>query len=213
MSAGRVVCSCPLDKVGDAYRTGCRANGTCPNGNNDCPSEASCLDGRCVDPCDSFCGPNAACRVINHKPSCSCPPRFNPNPTAERGCVRQPQSCRSDGDCPSGSPCMGGQCKAVCRNAQDCAQGERCVSSMCQLPCLSQEQCPNGQACVGSYCKAGCRADSDCPINQACLNHRCENPCQREGVCGTNALCRVIDRSAQCACPDGKFKFEFNSIF
>lgn len=74
---------------------------------------------------------------------------------------------------------------------------------MCQLPCLSHGQCPNGQACVGSYCKAGCRADTDCPINQACLNHRCENPCQREGVCGTNALCRVIDRSAQCACPDG----------
>ncbi len=201
--AGRAVCACPSDRIGDPYKTGCRANGTCPLGNSDCPSEAVCLDGRCSDPCDAgLCGPNAQCRTLNHSPVCSCLPGFNPNPTADRGCVRRPVSCRSEADC-AGNPCLNGQCKAVCRNAADCAQGERCAGNMCQVACLGHEQCPTGQACVSGYCTAGCRVKTDCPINQDCLNHRCENPCQREGVCGPNAQCRVIDRTAQCACPPG----------
>lgn len=203
VSAGRVVCSCPLDRIGDPYKAGCRANGTCPNGNGDCPSEAVCLDGRCVDPCDGSCGPNAACQRYLHKAVCSCPAGFRASPTADQGCVRQLQGCRSDGDCLAGSLCMAGQCKPVCRNIGDCAQGERCVNNICQLPCVAHGQCLGGQACVGGFCVAGCRASTDCPINQACMNHQCENPCQRQGVCGINALCRVIDRTAQCACPEG----------
>ena len=203
-SGGRAVCSCPAGTVGDPYGSGCRANGTCPNGNADCPPEAVCQNGRCLNPCDGQCtSPNAICRSLNRKPTCSCSPGFTPNPTPDRGCVRQMTSCRTDGDCPGGAPCMAGQCQTICRNAQDCAQGERCTNGRCQLPCLSHGQCSIGQACVTGFCTAGCRVDTDCPINQACLNHRCENPCQREGVCGANAICRVLDRSAQCACPQG----------
>ena len=200
--AGKALCTCPVDTVGDPYTSGCRTNGTCPNGNKDCPSEAACSNGRCINPCDGYCGPNTECRCTNHIPVCSCPPNFAPNPTVKEGCIRKPQACRFDGDC-SGSTCLKGQCQFVCRNENDCAQGERCIGSMCMLQCLTHSQCASQQACVNGLCKSGCRSNNDCPTGKACFNTQCENPCEREGVCGINALCQVVEHSAQCQCPKG----------
>ena len=114
--AGQAVCTCPPDSIGDPYGgNGCRTNGTCPLGDADCPPEARCsADGRCVDPCDDSCGPNAACKRQNHRAVCSCPKGFAASgPSPASGCVRLPQSCRSDSDCSSG----GGACRAACIRA------------------------------------------------------------------------------------------------
>lgn len=42
--------------------------------NSDCPRNKACLNQRCQDPCPGTCGQNAQCDVINHIPTCSCPP-------------------------------------------------------------------------------------------------------------------------------------------
>jgi hypothetical protein len=40
---------------------------------DECNLERSCQNRFCVNPCTNACGPGALCRVINHKPQCSCP--------------------------------------------------------------------------------------------------------------------------------------------
>lgn len=39
----------------------------------ECGSERACIDRACVNPCLDACGAGALCRVIDHKPQCSCP--------------------------------------------------------------------------------------------------------------------------------------------
>jgi hypothetical protein len=40
--------------------------------NSECPSNTACINQKCVDPCLGTCAPNGECRVINHRPVCSC---------------------------------------------------------------------------------------------------------------------------------------------
>lgn len=51
---------------------------------SECAEDKSCIRGMCRDPCR--CGPNADCRVKDHKPVCSCLPGFDGNPELE--CVK-----------------------------------------------------------------------------------------------------------------------------
>lgn len=44
----------------------------------DCPSWLACIDRECQDPC--ACGPNAECRVINHRQICTCLPGYEGDP-------------------------------------------------------------------------------------------------------------------------------------
>ena len=105
------ICRCPPGLVGDPYTSGCRPEGNCPNGDSDCPPQSACLAGRCVNPCDGACGPNAICNVENRKPVCTCPLKFEAGPSG--GCLRTAHICTSDADC-QGSICHGGQCKGKC---------------------------------------------------------------------------------------------------
>lgn len=45
---------------------------------DECPTHLACRDQRCQDPCD--CAPTAQCNVINHRPTCRCPPGYIGNP-------------------------------------------------------------------------------------------------------------------------------------
>ncbi|CAG2055426.1 unnamed protein product, partial [Timema podura] len=197
------ICRCPPGHVGDPFTSGCRPEGNCPNGDSDCPPHSSCLGGRCINPCDGTCGPNALCNVVNRKAICSCPNKFVAGPSGPNtGCLRLAVECSSDADC-KGDVCHNGQCKAVCRNIEDCTYGERCVQSMCLLPCAGHSQCSDGQACSNGFCHIGCRASKDCPSEHACINNKCQDPCKREGVCGANAVCRCVNHATECLCPEG----------
>ena len=91
---------------------------------------------RCVDPCSGeACGPNAQCQVVNHRAQCSCPPAFIPNPTPVVGCVRQPTTCTSNGQCPERQVCDGKFCKDVCFNDKTCKVNEMCDNGVCQQLC------------------------------------------------------------------------------
>ena len=94
------------------------------------------LNVRCVDPCSGeACGPNAQCQVVNHRAQCSCPPAFIPNPTPVVGCVRQPTTCTSNGQCPERQVCDGKFCKDVCFNDKTCKVNEMCDNGVCQQLC------------------------------------------------------------------------------
>lgn len=104
-------CKCPPNTVGDPISGGCITEGSCPNGDNDCPESSICQNGRCVDPCEEACGTNAICTVINRKPVCSCPPRFQLASTGTRSpCVRTASQCVTDSDC-FGDICLNNECR------------------------------------------------------------------------------------------------------
>lgn len=104
-------CHCPPNQVGDPFTTGCRPEGNCPNGDEDCPLQSTCQGGRCVNPCEGACGSNTLCNVVDRKPVCTCLPKFVSGKSgAQDGCVREVISCNSDADC-LGDVCINGQCK------------------------------------------------------------------------------------------------------
>lgn len=72
-------CRCPAGYIGNAYIEclqiqGCRAN-------SECLSHEACINGKCGSPCK--CGAYAICDVINHRPSCKCPPGYTGNAKIE----------------------------------------------------------------------------------------------------------------------------------
>lgn len=85
-----MICECPSGYVSSG-------SGTCKitppmtavacTADTQCPSDRSCVNGRCIDPCN--CGPNSECRVWDHKPVCSCLAGFDGSPEIDcsRGIV------------------------------------------------------------------------------------------------------------------------------
>lgn len=69
-------CQCLPDYHGNPYEA-CRPE--CVT-NSDCPSDKSCQQLKCRDPCPGVCGLNAACRVLNHLPTCHCLSNFVGDP-------------------------------------------------------------------------------------------------------------------------------------
>ncbi|GLH12973.1 Uncharacterized protein GBIM_17629, partial [Gryllus bimaculatus] len=46
-----------------------------------------------------------------------------------------------------------------------------------------------------------CRSSAECERSKACLQGRCLDPCP--GVCGNGAICRVVQHTPTCYCPEG----------
>ena len=69
-------CICSPDYIGNPYE-GCRPECVI---DTDCPSALSCIRSKCQDPCPGTCGTNAECRVINHRPACTCIQGYSGNP-------------------------------------------------------------------------------------------------------------------------------------
>lgn len=197
------MCRCPENFIGEPETTGCRPVGQCPNGDADCPANTICASGRCINPCENACGQNSECKVVNRKPVCSCPLKFQQNgELPKEGCVRSVSRCKSDIDC-GGDICYNGQCRVACRNTGDCSVGEKCLSNICVISCLDHSQCTSGLACLEGLCVIGCRSNKDCPSDQSCINNKCADPCKTSGICGPNALCSIDKHLSQCTCPEG----------
>lgn len=69
-------CTCLPEYIGNPYE-GCRPECTV---NTDCAPNKACIRNKCQDPCPGACGNLASCNVVNHLPSCSCPPGYTGNP-------------------------------------------------------------------------------------------------------------------------------------
>lgn len=61
-------CQCLPEYHGNPYEA-CRPE--CVS-DSDCPSDKSCQQQKCRDPCPGVCGLNADCRVLNHLATCHC---------------------------------------------------------------------------------------------------------------------------------------------
>lgn len=83
-----MICVCPSGYVSSGSGT-CKATppvttiGECVS-DADCPEDKACVRGVCIAPCN--CGPNADCRIKDHKPVCACREGYEGNPEIE--CVR-----------------------------------------------------------------------------------------------------------------------------
>lgn len=175
---GAGACSCLPNYFGDPY-INCRPE--CVQ-NSDCPRTKSCLNMKCIDPCENLCGFNAVCRVTNHQPVCSCEPGFTGNPM--RICHEKPSNMYLP--IPK-DPCRPSPCGLFsnCR-----VQAGRPVCS-CLPDYMGQP--PN--------CKPECVISAECSSDKACINQRCQDPCP--GTCGHNARCRVTNHSPICTCTQG----------
>lgn len=72
---GQAVCSCVPGYIG--LPPTCRPE--CVQ-NNECPLSEACSNMKCRNPCIGICGTGAQCDVINHRPICRCPARFEGDP-------------------------------------------------------------------------------------------------------------------------------------
>ncbi|CAB4059875.1 unnamed protein product [Lepeophtheirus salmonis] len=48
--------------------------------NSDCPTDKTCIQRKCQDPCPGSCGRNAICYVISHRPTCTCDSNYSGDP-------------------------------------------------------------------------------------------------------------------------------------
>ena len=69
-------CTCIEGYFGNPYES-CRPECIM---NSDCPSNRACINNKCKDPCPGTCASLATCQVVNHLPSCTCPPGYTGDP-------------------------------------------------------------------------------------------------------------------------------------
>lgn len=149
--------------------------------NEECSSQMSCVNMKCVNPCEGSCGINAECRVISHSPNCICAYGYTGDPFFE--CTLEPLREEI-----STKPCSPSPCgfNAICKeknNAGSCACFEGYI----------------GNPYEG--CRPECIVNTDCPSNKACANNKCVDPCP--GSCGSNAMCQVVHHAPLCTCTSG----------
>lgn len=177
----RAVCSCLPDYLGDP-QSGCRPECII---NSDCPSEKSCINKRCESPCSgSVCGINAECRVYDHTANCICHSGYAGDAFIQ--CVPIPVVTNTTSRPCSPSPC-----------------GPQDICSVYGDGIAICDPCADENAHNNPLCRPECLMNSDCAFNRACLGQRCLDPCP--GSCGQNALCKVINHSPVCSCPQGLY--------
>ncbi|XP_047739045.1 uncharacterized protein LOC108675679 isoform X3 [Hyalella azteca] len=205
----KAVCYCPEKYSGDPYvlcsRPECQSD-------PECPSWLACIKQECNDPCN--CGPGALCRVINHRPQCSCPldhtgdPHVQCSPLPLEG--RPAADCETDGDCPSKTACFQGVCKDPCVEIKPCGRNTVC-GVVDTLPyrtmtcvCLEDHIGNAYEECrLKPRDPAGCTSDDECGVSEVCRNRQCLDLCSVLKPCAPEAICEVIDKKPKCTCPPG----------
>ena len=157
----------------------------------ECPAGRSCVDGRCVEPCN-----NNECDgfEICVGDVCLLPCEFEP---CEGGlsCDAETGECVDlcDGvQCGAGEACTAGACAPDDCRAAGCPDGERCVELVCEPdPCVDVD-CAAGEFCRDGQCIDSC-ADVACAGGERCL----------DGACIADP-CASVDCASDEACVDGE---------
>jgi hypothetical protein len=174
------ICTCYPEYQGDPYQ-GCRPECVL---STECSPNKACIRSKCIDPCPGTCGQDAVCNVVNHVPSCTCPPGM----TGDAFVFCRPAPRVPENPC-NPSPC--GQ-NSVCKN-----QNGHAVCS-----------CSQGMIGIPPSCRPECVISSECDLSKSCMNQRCVDPCP--GTCGQNAECRVNNHNPVCSCYQGFTGDPFN---
>lgn len=119
----RASCRCKTGTLGNPF-VSCAPIG-CRN-DHDCPPERSCINTKCVNPCNSTtCESPADCRPHDHEAHCVCPPGYR---ATDSGCEPLPTPhCKSDIDCPSGTACLSAKCVNPCLETKPCGDNAECT--------------------------------------------------------------------------------------
>lgn len=120
----------------------------CPPSYPDCDNDGHCESHNevCVD---------GRCRQCRDDTQCS---RLDVCLTCQANeCVRRPNCCKLDADCPEGR-CKNNTCAPECTLNSDCPDGKRCKNGRCTIDtgCTSDSQCPNGLKCKNGECTTAC---------------------------------------------------------
>lgn len=188
-------CSCLVGYIGAPpnCRPECRINA-------ECPSSQACINEKCRDPCPGSCGYGAICNVINHTPSCTCPPGYSGDPFSQCQPVPPPPPTRKTQYEP----------KSVTWTQTIPPSSAVKLDDPCNpSPCGPNAQCNNGVCtCIPEYhgdpysgCRPECITSADCSRELACSRNKCFDPCP--GTCAPNAICTVLNHVPMCTCPEG----------
>lgn len=148
---------------------------------SDCLQIQTCVNMKCVNPCNSVCGHGALCSVINHNPICTCPPGQLGDPffkcyTDDGREEPEPPSSCSPSPCGPHSVCQVKMGRPVCS----------CQSNFIGMP-------PN--------CRPECLISQECPTDMACVAFKCVHPCPSS--CGPNSECTIVNHTPYCSCKPG----------
>jgi peptidoglycan-associated lipoprotein len=120
----------------------------CPPSYPDCDNDGHCESHSevCVDGHCRQCRDDSQCTSLDVCMTCQA-----------NECVRRPNCCKSDVDCPEGR-CKNNTCTPECTLNSDCPDGERCKNGRCAVDtgCTSDSQCPNGLKCRNGECTTAC---------------------------------------------------------
>jgi len=191
--------------------------------NEECPHEQACIRGQCVDPCRirGVCGKNAVCRVMFHKPWCSCPQCHLGKPTElcspDPNCDGQgrpmtiTKQCHFDSNCPQSLACNQaiGACENPCtwktrrnRPLVSCSPNHKCEVKKHKPMCVCKTNLVMNDR-FELTCSTGtekeCILNQDCPDNLACQAGECRSPCFNER-CEPGKTCQVINHKPYCFC-------------
>lgn len=169
------VCSCQPSFEGSPPQ--CRRECTT---SDDCPSDKTCMNFKCKDPCPGSCGINTVCTVRLHSPMCSCQDGYSGDAFTSCFPKREKEPLDPCNPTPCGS---NARCKMFKNGAAAC---------ICEIGYFGNPY---------EACRPECVINADCPFNKACLKNKCEDPCP--GVCGASATCEVINHVPSCNCAPG----------
>ncbi len=169
-----------------------------------------------MDPCSirGACGVNALCKVIQHRPRCTCPEcymgfphlkcKINPACKSPGPPPEQKRECQSNADCHDSLYCEAGTCISPCGHTSLCPANEKCVAAGHQASCQCKAKlainsageltCPDRQST--------CRLDTDCPGHLSCLGGVCQTPCNAQS-CPPGKKCHVLNHQPLCMCDKG----------
>lgn len=158
-----------------------------------------------MDPCASEeapCAPSAVCRVLGHKPQCSCSPGERGDPKIQCLAI----ACRDNSECPHNLACVNDQCIDPCEK-DTCGVGAVCSVTAHRRACQCLEGYSGDPEVACRPQSWACVVDHDCGVGLVCVRGECADPCKRERPCATNAMCTVQEtrpiKSVTCTCPAG----------
>ncbi|KAK7075250.1 hypothetical protein SK128_022664 [Halocaridina rubra] len=194
-----ITCQCGHGLIGDPFTECIKIPVTEPGCTyeNDCLSQESCLEGKCVDLCSqSPCAPGALCRTVNHRSICSCAAGYHGNPYS----LCTPVGCTQKSECQVTEACINGRCSDPCETRNPCGLQANCEPKADGPVCT----CPKGfQGDPYDKClPSGCSESSQCSHDFECIDQQCQDPCLLL-QCVTNAVCIVTEHKAKCECLNG----------
>ncbi|CAL4065694.1 unnamed protein product, partial [Meganyctiphanes norvegica] len=167
---------------------------------DDCPFENSCINRLCMDVCyPGFCGDNADCQTVGHRPVCICPPGTTGNPTIKCSALATER--------PPAPPVPIGE-------ARPPQPGDPIIpDSITNPPPKSPATSTTPRSPIPTInppppppfipeIQIACENNDECDMDNSCINMMCLDSCSLN-LCGEDTDCQTINHRPVCICPPG----------